>query len=125
MSQQNLSSFIWSVADLLRGDYKLYPVKWNDTTDGDQVSYARTLAQKTMESSLLQKQAQNNTKEQFSNSPDLTKEIISAIIDSMDAQEELSKRALNSVEIQTGLKRILLGKLDLYESLRSRAGDTA
>jgi type I restriction enzyme M protein len=22
MSQQNLSSFIWSVADLLRGDYK-------------------------------------------------------------------------------------------------------
>jgi len=78
-----------------------------------------------MESSLLQKQAQNNTKEQFSNSPDLTKEIISAIIDSMDAQEELSKRALNSVEIQTGLKRILLGKLDLYESLRSRAGDTA
>ena len=91
-----------------------------ETTDGDQVSYARTLVTKTLESDLLQKQAANNTKEQFASSPDLTKEIMSAIIDSMDAQEELSKRALNSKDIQEGLKTILLGKLGLYEALRER-----
>jgi type I restriction enzyme, R subunit len=92
-----------------------------DTTEGDQLSYATTLAEKTLESELLQKQAANNSKEQFANSPDLTSEILNAVMDSMDAQMELSGKALNSADIREGLKRILLNQLGLYEKLRQRA----
>ena len=70
---------------------------------------------------MLQKQAANNTKEQFSTSPDLSTEILNAIIDAMDVQAELSTRALNSPKIQEGLKRIMLNQLQLYEKLRARA----
>lgn len=93
----------------------------SDTTDGDQLSYANTLLEKTLESEILQKQSASNTKEQFANSPDITNEILTAIIDSMDAQTELSTRALNSTAIREGLKVILLNQLGLYEKLKSRA----
>jgi type I restriction enzyme, R subunit len=93
----------------------------SDTTDGDQLSYANTLLEKTLESEILQKQSASNTKEQFANSPDITNEILTAIIDSMDAQTELSTRALNSAAIREGLKIILLNQLGLYEKLKSRA----
>lgn len=92
-----------------------------DTTDGDQLSYANTLAEKTLESEIVQKQAANNSKEQFANSPDLTKEILNAVMESMEAQSELSTRALNSEEIREGLKRVLLNQLGLYEKLKERA----
>ena len=93
----------------------------SDTTEGDQLSYATAVAEKTLESEVLQKQAANNSKEQFANSPDLTSEILSAVMDSMDAQTELSTRAINSEEIREGLKLILLDRLGLYEKLRTRA----
>ena len=93
----------------------------SDTTEGDQLSYANAVAEKTLESEILQKQAANNSKEQFANSPDLTSEILTAVMDSMDAQTELSTRALNSEEIREGLKLILLNRLGLYENLRERA----
>ncbi len=96
----------------------------SDTTEGDQLSYANAVAEKTLESEILQKQAANNSKEQFANSPDLTSEILSAVMDSMDAQTELSARALNSEEICEGLKLILLDRLGLYEKLRTRASST-
>jgi type I restriction enzyme R subunit len=92
-----------------------------DTTDGDQLSHATTLNEKVLESKVLQRQAANNTKEQFSSSPDLSKEILNAIIEAMDVQTELSTRALNSAEIQEGLKRIMLNQLQLVEKLRERA----
>jgi len=92
-----------------------------ETTDGDQLSYANTLAEKTLESEVLQKQAANNSKEQFANSPDLTNEILTAVMDSMDAQTDLSTKALNSAEIREGLKQILLNQLGLYDKLRNRA----
>jgi len=92
-----------------------------DTTDGDQVSYAETLVAKTLESDVLQKQAANNSKEQFASSPDLTDEILTAVMESMDAQTELSTRALSSAEIREGLKNLMLDRLDLYEKLRGRA----
>ena len=94
----------------------------SDTTEGDQLSYARTLVEKTLESEVLQKQAASNTKEQFASSPDLTSEILNAVIDSMDAQAELSTRAINSEPIRDGLKLILLNQMELYEKLKSRAG---
>lgn len=92
-----------------------------DTTDGDQLSYANTVAEKALESETLQKQAANNSKEQFANSPDLSTEIMDAIIESMDVQAELSKRAIDSPQIRAGLQRILLERLGLYEKLRERA----
>ena len=93
----------------------------SDTTEGDQLSYANAVAEKTLESEVLQKQAANNSKEQFANSPDLTSKILTAVMDSMDAQTELSTRAVNSGEIREGLKLILLDRLGLYEKLRTRA----
>jgi type I restriction enzyme R subunit len=65
---------------------------------------------------VLQQQAANNTKEQFSNSPDLSKEILNAIIEAMVVQAELSTRALNSAEIQEGLKLIMLNQLSYTKS---------
>jgi len=80
--------------------------------------------EKALESEILQKQAANNTKEQFASSPDLSNEIVTAVIDSMDAQTELSTRALNSPEILAGLKVLLLDRLGLYEKLRDRMADS-
>lgn len=92
-----------------------------DTTDGDQLSHATTLHEKVLESSILQQQAANNSKERFASSPDLTNEILNAIMEAMDVQADLSARALNSEQIRDGLKSIMLNQLDLYEKLRSRA----
>lgn len=100
---------------------KLNEIYGTDTTDGDQLSHATTLNEKVLESTVLQQQAANNSKEQFANSPDLTNEIMNAIIDAMDVQTELSTKALNSAKIRDGLKQILLNQLGLYEKLKSRA----
>lgn len=98
---------------------KLNEAFGKDMSDGDQPSFARTLRAKT-----LVTQAAANTKEQFANSPDLKNEITNAIIDSMDAQEELSTRALNSTAIQETLKQMLL-QLGLYEMLREQSRGNA
>jgi type I restriction enzyme R subunit len=74
-----------------------------------------------LESKVLQQQAANNSKEQFASSPDLSGEILEAIMTAMDVQTELSTRAINSKEIQEGLKRIMLNQLGLYEKLRAKA----
>jgi len=100
---------------------KLNEIYGTDTTDGDQLSHATTLNEKILESPTLQQQAANNSKEQFANSPDLTNEIMNAIIDAMDVQTELSSRALNSGEIRESLKWVMLNQLSLYEKLKSRA----
>ena len=92
-----------------------------DTTDGDQLSYANALVEKTLESKVLQQQAASNSKEQFANSPDLTGEILNAVMESMEAQTELSTQAINSEVIREGLKVILLNQLGLYEQLKQRA----
>jgi type I restriction enzyme R subunit len=92
----------------------------SDATEGYQLSFARTLKSKTLESETLQKQAANNSKEQFANSPDLHSEIEAAVMDSMDAQSELSKKALNSEVILDGLKALMLNQLGLYEELKKK-----
>lgn len=93
----------------------------SDMTEGDQLSYLNTLVEKTLESDVLQKQAANNSKEQFANSPDLKLQFMDAIIESMDIQQELSSRAINSPQIQAGLLLLALDKLNLYEKLKTRA----
>lgn len=104
---------------------KLNEIFGKETTDGDQLSYARTLREKTLESETLKKQALANTKEQFWNSPDLTRELLNAIIGSMDAQADLSTKAINSELVREGLKRVLIDQLGLYERLRGEVDDAA
>lgn len=100
---------------------KLNDLFGGDTTDGDQVSFSTTLANKMMESKTLQTQAANNSKEQFANSPDLKRELVNAIIASLDAHSELSSKALSSELIQQGLLSILVGPAGLYDQLRKQS----
>ncbi|MGE0621117.1 MAG: type I restriction endonuclease subunit R [Pseudomonadales bacterium] len=107
-----LREIIEKVNDLFQGDL----------TDNDKLIYVNNvLMGKLLESETLIKQAGSNTKEQFSNSPDLNQELINAIIEALDAHTEMSTQALESVAIQKGLKDILLNNAGLYEALRSRS----
>ena len=101
---------------------KLNDLFGSDTTEQDQLSYVNgTIFGKVAESSKLQQQATNNTKEQFASSPDLTKELHNAIMDSYDAHTSMSTQALNSPIVLRGLMDILLNHSQLYETLRERA----
>jgi type I restriction enzyme R subunit len=74
-----------------------------------------------LESKILVQQAANNTKEQFANSPDLSAELMNAIIDAFAAHSTMSKQALDSEKVRNGLRDILLGPAQLYETLRDRS----
>jgi type I restriction enzyme R subunit len=92
-----------------------------DTTEGDKLIYVNDVIKgKLLESDTLVQQAVNNTKEQFANSPDLAHELLSAIMDASSALSSLSKQALESEHVRSGLKDVLLGPAQLYESLRAR-----
>lgn len=93
-----------------------------DLSDNDQLVYVNgVLKGKLLENDTLVQQAANNSKEQFANSPDLSKAILHAIMDALDAHTAMSSQALNSQKIQEGLKDTLLGPAKLYESLRERS----
>ena len=92
-----------------------------DTTDQDQLVYvSHVLKGKLLESETLRQQAANNTKEQFSNSPDLKTELLNAIMGALDAHTSLSSQALNSPTVQRGIKDILLNNARLWETLRDQ-----
>jgi len=94
-----------------------------ELTDNDKLVYVNNVIKgKLLESETLKQQAGSNTKEQFANSPDLGQEILSAIMDALDAHETMSTQALASEEVRVGLKDILLGPAKLYESLRGESG---
>ena len=61
-------------------------------------------------------QAANNTKQQFESSPDLDKHLEGAIMDSMDAFNQMSKQALIPKN-KNAIKDVLLGPAGLYEAL--------
>ena len=93
-----------------------------DTTEGDKLVYVNNVIKgKLMESDILMEQAVNNTKEQFSNSPDLSKGIMHAVMDALAAHSSMSKQALESDRVREEMKDVLLGPAQLYESLRARA----
>ena len=98
-----------------------------DTTDGDQLVYvSQVILGKLCESETLKQQAKANSKEQFANSPDLSREILDAIMSAYEAHTSLSKQALNSETVRDGLKNILISHAGLYEKLNELAGgDTA
>jgi len=106
-----LSEIIARVNDLFGGE----------TTDGDKLVYVNSVLKgKLLESEVLTQQASSNTKEQFASSPDLSTEILNAIMDAFAANSSLSKQALESEKVRTGLKEILLGPAGLYEALREQ-----
>lgn len=106
-----LAEIIARVNDLFTGDI----------SDEDQLVYVNSVIKgKLLQSELLGEQAANNSKEQFSNSPDLSQALVDAIIDAFDAHRSMSEQALNSKRVQEGLKDILLGPGRLWELLRER-----
>ncbi|WP_186223229.1 type I restriction endonuclease subunit R [Burkholderia gladioli] len=92
-----------------------------ELTDDDQLVYVNGVIKgKLLENEMLVQQAASNSKQQFSNSPDLVKAITDAIIDAFDAHTKMSTQALGSQRIQEGIKDVLLGPAQLYEALRER-----
>ena len=63
----------------------------------------------------------NNFNEQFANLRDLANGILNAIMDALSAHTAMSKQALDSEKVRSGLKDVLLGPAELYEALRSKA----
>ena len=93
-----------------------------ELSDDDRLVYVNNVLKgKLLESDILVQQANNNTKEQFSNSPDLASELMNAIMDAFAAHSTMSKQALDSERVRNGLRDILLGPARLYEALRERA----
>ncbi|GAB3346288.1 type I restriction endonuclease subunit R [Marilutibacter aestuarii] len=94
-------------------------------TDDDQLLYVNgVLKGKLLENDTLVQQASSNSKEQFANSPDLRDALLHAIMDALDAHTTMSSQALGSERVRDGLRDILLGPGQLYESLRSRGAAT-
>ncbi len=75
---------------------------------------------KLLESTKLQQQAANNSKEQFANSSDLAAELMNAIMGALDAHTLMSTQALNSEAVRHGIKDILLNHSRLWETLRGQ-----
>jgi len=106
-----LAEIIATVNELFEGD----------VSENDKLVYVNdVLKGKLLESDILVQQAGNSTKQQFSDSPDLAREIMNAIMDALAAHTTMSKQALDSDKVQRGLKDVLLGPAQLYESLRER-----
>lgn len=100
---------------------KLNELFGSETTEQDQLVYVNHVIRgKMLESEKLRQQAANNTKEQFSTSPDLDSELMNAIVDALDAHNSMSTKALNSEAVRKGLKSILLNHASLWELLRNR-----
>jgi len=107
-----LAEIVAKVNDLFQGEL----------TDDDQVIYVNSVLKgKLLESETLARQAEHNTKEQFANSPDLSKAILDAIMDAFEAHSAMSKQALDSQRVRDGIKDILLGPGQLWEGLREKA----
>ncbi|MGA9335254.1 MAG: DEAD/DEAH box helicase family protein, partial [Rudaea sp.] len=93
-------------------------------TEDDQLVYVNgVLKGKLLENETLVRQAGSNSKEQFTNSPDLKDALLRAIMDALDAHNTMSTQALGSERIREGLKDILLGPARLYETLREKSSD--
>ena len=93
-----------------------------ELTDDDKLVYVNhVLKGKLLESPILVQQAANNTKEQFANSPDLSNELMNAIMDAFAAHGTMSRQALDSERVRNGLRDILLGPAQLYEALRKQS----
>lgn len=104
-----LSEIIERVNELFQGEL----------TEQDKLVYVNNVIKgKLLESEVLRKQARNNNKEQFGTSPDLNSTLKNAIIETIDAHQQMSTQLLNSAQAFQDLKEILLNHAGLWESLR-------
>lgn len=95
-----------------------------ELSDNDQLVYVNGVIKgKLLENETLIQQAANNSKEQFSNSPDLSTALLNAIMDALEVHTIMSTQALDSAHIRDGLKDTLLGPAQLYEALRARSAN--
>gem|GEM_PF-1813856 len=93
----------------------------HELSDQDKLVYVNNvLMGKLLESEKLKQQANNNTKEQFANSPDLKAELMLAIISALDAHTAMSTHAINSEAVRAGLLQVLINHAGLHERLRSK-----
>lgn len=107
-----LAEIIEKVNDLFTGEL----------SETDRLTYVTSVIKgKLLESAVLRKQAQSNTKEQFAASPDLPRANQDAIMAALDAHTAMSTQALNSPAIQKAMLDILLSYGALYEDLRALA----
>jgi type I restriction enzyme R subunit len=105
-----LSEIVSRVNDLFEGEL----------SDDDKLVYVNNVLKgKLLESQELIMQATNNSKAQFSNSPTLASELMEAIIGAFAAHTTMSKQALDSDKVRAGLKDVLLGPGQLWETLRA------
>ena len=105
-----------------RSSQKVNDLFEGDLTDQDKLVYVNNVIKgKLLESETLKQQAANNTKEQFANSPDLKTELMNAIMGALEAHTAMSTQALGSEAVRSGLKDVLLGPAQLYETLRQEA----
>lgn len=92
-----------------------------ELSDDDQLVYVNgVLKGKLLENAMLVQQAASNSKEQFANSPDLKDALLHAIMDALEAHTTMSTQALGSERVREGLRDILLGPAQLYETLRAK-----
>jgi type I restriction enzyme R subunit len=111
-----LREIIEKVNDLFSGEL----------TEQDKLVYVNDVIKgKLLESETLRQQATNNSKEQFANSPDLTTEIMNAVMGALEAHTAMSTQALESEAVRRGLKDVLLEQARLYETLRQKASGVA
>ena len=111
--KQLLSEIIRAINGLFEGEI----------TDGDAVAYVDSvLKTKLLESETLREQASANSRQQFNNSPDLSRELTNAIMDAMAAHHEMSKQALGSESIRARILSTLLGPGELWQALRAAGG---
>ena len=115
-TQIALALLIAQVNDLFEGDL---------STDDKLVYVNDVIKGKLLESQQLTEQAQNNTKEQFATSHDLSKALIDAVMDALAAHSAISKQALESKQLQADMKDVLLGPGKLWEGLRERGSSGA
>jgi type I restriction enzyme R subunit len=89
-------------------------------TDDDKLVYVSNVVfTKMLESEALQVQAENNTAQQFSASPDLLTELQDAVMASHDAHQTMSSQLLNDPEKMKDVLSILL-ELGLQKALKER-----
>jgi type I restriction enzyme R subunit len=107
-----LREIIEKVNEIFEGDF---------TSDETKLVYIQDVIKgKLTESDVLQQQASSNTKEQFGTSPDLQKALLNAIMDTLDAHQNMSAKALNSESTRKSILEFLLNYCGLYESLREK-----
>ena len=115
MVQEKQQAYLTAIIERLNGLFD------GDVTDGDQLVYVNGVIKgKLLENITLAQQAASNSKEQFGNSPDLDQALLHAIMDALDVHQSMSAQALASEAKRRGLKDILLGPGQLYETLRAQ-----